>query len=312
MGDQPQPFKVRLAALALELVPAEAAVLGPGGVVVATNPRWQEGGGAPVGAFFVAGEDVEDDELRMVLEDGVARVLDGRATQVELEVPSRVSESIRWNLLLLGAVGDHYAVVIKVDVTRSHEVLDLVGAIAMHDGMTGLPNRSLLEDRIASAIARTERGVSAPLVLFMDLDGFKAVNDAHGHGVGDRVLVAVAQRLSTSLRAADSFGRWGGDEFVAIVEVGPGEGEAAFNQVVDRITESVSAPLRIDGIDVRVGVSIGAVLVQPGDDVRGLVAFADAAMYRAKQSRHRGGVGARPEISARAAPDQPPDDRAPG
>jgi diguanylate cyclase len=273
-----------LSASAFEHLPVEAAVLDRSGVVVLANDLWRAGRNPPVGSDFVDQGDADDGEVRAMISEGVGRVMTGRSSRVELEVPDHGSGTRRWLLLLLGGVAHDGAVVVKVDVTRSREVLDLVAESSMRDGVTGLPNRSLIEDRIESAVARAERGTSAPVVLFLDLDRFKEVNDVHGHGMGDRVLMTVSQRLSASLRALDTFGRWGGDEFVAVIEVEAGGDWGAAVGVIDRMLKAVAAPVELGGAELSIDVSIGAVVVRPGDSVRTLIALADAAMYEAKQS----------------------------
>jgi diguanylate cyclase (GGDEF)-like protein len=285
----------------LEALPAEVALLDPEGVVIAANAAWRKEGGMPIGSSFTASDTgrAGDDDLHSLVTQSIDRVLRGRSDHVELEVPVDSPDGRRWKLLLFASVEDLGAIVTRVDVTRSHEVLDIVSETALRDGLTRLPNRSLLEDRIATAVARTERGQSAPAILFMDLNRFKVINDELGHEAGDRVLATVGQRLSASLRAADSCGRWGGDEFVAIVEVNRKDDPHALSSVIDRICETLNAPLELDGMELDVGVSIGAVLVRPGDTPTELVAMADAAMYEAKRSRRRAVVAPRDVIDLR-------------
>lgn len=269
-----------IAESALEVMPAAVAVVDRRGVVVAANAVWRTEDAYPVGSNILTGP--VDDDTRELLVQSLARVLDRRSSRVELEISEEERSGRRWNLVLLGAIDEGRAVLIRVDVTTAHDLLDVLTEASLRDSLTMLPNRALLQDRITSAIARTERDTSAHVVLFIDLNRFKTINDTHGHGVGDHVLTAVARRLSRSLRAADSVGRWGGDEFVVILEAEPSEDPATFSGVVNRIVDAVGAPIEVDGIRLRMGVSIGAVAVRPGDSVRDLVGLADAAMYRAK------------------------------
>lgn len=297
-------FSPEMAVHVLESLPAEIAVLDERGMVVAANAAWRRHGEVPVGTSFIDSDTgrAGDDDLHFLVAQSLDRVLAGRSDHVELEVPVDGPDGRRWKLLLFAA-SDPGAIVTRVDVTRSHEVLDIVSETALRDNLTRLPNRSLLEDRIATAVARTERGQSAPAILFMDLDRFKAINDDHGHEAGDKVLATVGQRLSSSLRAADSCGRWGGDEFVAIVDVNRRDDPHALSSVIDRICDTLNAPLVIDGVELDVGVSIGAVLVRPGDTPTELVAMADAAMYEAKRSRQSAVVAPRDVIDLRLGAD---------
>jgi diguanylate cyclase (GGDEF)-like protein/PAS domain S-box-containing protein len=153
---------------------------------------------------------------------------------------------------------------------------------ALHDALTGLPNRTLLDDRLRSAIAVAQRQDAPLSLLLLDLDGFKGVNDSWGHHAGDLVLVEIAARLSGSLRESDTAARLGGDEFVLLLPATPllGAIEAA-RALVDFIV----APIIVDGKPLTVGASIGiAVFPNHGRDADVLLAAADSAMYDAKHS----------------------------
>jgi diguanylate cyclase (GGDEF)-like protein len=126
-------------------------------------------------------------------------------------------------------------------------------------------------------------------VLFCDLDGFKAVNDSHGHPAGDAVLRETARRLHTVLRPGDTVGRLGGDEFVVVCPGVPGEAAAA--ALAERVVDAVGAPIVIAGhpagpVQVRVGVSVGVTLSGGGEPADTVLARADEAMYRVKRERH--------------------------
>ena len=152
---------------------------------------------------------------------------------------------------------------------------------ALHDPLTGLPNRRLLLDRIGHAAARLERSGQALGVLFLDFDRFKLVNDSFGHDTGDRVLVEIASRLHASVRPSDTLARLGGDEFVVLCEDIEGEDQAV--GIVRRIQRALSAPYRLGASQVRLAASIGVALGAPdGDAPSALIRNADAAMYRAK------------------------------
>ncbi|MFW2514335.1 diguanylate cyclase domain-containing protein [Demequina sp. SO4-13] len=152
--------------------------------------------------------------------------------------------------------------------------------IALHDPLTGLPNRRLLSDRLQQALARLERGTPAAL-LFADLDRFKQINDTEGHGAGDAVIVAAAQRIRAVTRSQDTVARIGGDEFVVLCEnAGPDDADAA----ADRIVEAFAEPLEVDGTQYTITTSVGIALAEPGLSPECLIQAADTAMYRAKDS----------------------------
>ncbi|MCW2776830.1 MAG: hypothetical protein JWN17_555 [Frankiales bacterium] len=165
------------------------------------------------------------------------------------------------------------------------ELQELTAALTeqvVRDPLTGLSNRALLEERLRGALARDGRTGGSTGLLFLDLDGFKQVNDAHGHGVGDAVLRLVARRLLAVVRPSDTVARLGGDEFVVLVEdVGP-EG---LEPLARRLEATVSEPFEV-GATVRVGVSVGTAISDAGEaDAAGLLERADHGMYVAKRLR---------------------------
>jgi diguanylate cyclase (GGDEF)-like protein len=158
---------------------------------------------------------------------------------------------------------------------------------ALHDPLTGLPNRALLLDRLAQAAARAGRDPAPLALLFLDLDEFKLVNDTLGHRAGDDLLKGVANRLVAVVRPGDTVARFGGDEFVVLCENMPGEAQAV--DLAERIADVLGRPVTIFGRELRVTASIGIVLADAGlvtaDD---LLRYADIAMYQAKeQGRNR-------------------------
>ncbi|HLF41771.1 MAG TPA: EAL domain-containing protein, partial [Acidimicrobiia bacterium] len=168
------------------------------------------------------------------------------------------------------------------DITDRKRAEQLLAHQALHDPLTGLPNRTLLLDRLRQALARSERTDAAVGVLFLDLDRFKVVNDTLGHGAGDDLLVQVAARLRTAVRPMDTVARFGGDEFAVLCE--GIAGEAGARALADRIAAALGAPVAVGGRDVAVSASIGIALAG-GDtqDPEAVLRDADAAMYRAKE-----------------------------
>jgi diguanylate cyclase (GGDEF)-like protein len=164
-----------------------------------------------------------------------------------------------------------------------HQLLKM----ATHDALTGLPNRRLLTEQLQHTIDRLTRSADLAALLFIDLDGFKKVNDQYGHKVGDRLLVQVAQRLSASLRASDSVFRWGGDEFVVLSESANDVSSAI--QLGNKIINSIQTDFTIDGSPITIGSSIG--IRQIGNHlgeltVDQILADADVAMYQAKAQKN--------------------------
>jgi diguanylate cyclase (GGDEF)-like protein len=154
---------------------------------------------------------------------------------------------------------------------------------SLHDPLTGLPNRALLKDRLEHALAQAKRRSKNLSLLFIDLDDFKKVNDSHGHDIGDLLLQAVAQRLKASVRAEDTVGRHGGDEFVCLVlDV---EKEDHIEIIANKIRDAIATTCEIEGIKFTVKASIGiAIHPQDGQTPEELFKSADKAMYRTKGS----------------------------
>ncbi len=154
---------------------------------------------------------------------------------------------------------------------------------ALYDGLTGLPNRSLLEQRIAAAIARAERAQGSFALLFLDLDGFKLVNDRHGHAAGDLLLLQIGERLGASLRHADTIARIGGDEFVVLTDI---VASGDIRIIRDKLTQALAAPFQIGQTMLTVSASLGhARYPDDGNSMDALLACADQGMYHLKRAR---------------------------
>ena len=153
--------------------------------------------------------------------------------------------------------------------------------VAHHDALTGLPNRTLLHDRMQQALTQAQRGRHRVAVMFLDLDRFKTINDTLGHAVGDELLKKVAERLSSVVRAVDTVSRLGGDEFVVVLHEMSSPDDVV--QVAEKILQALATVVTIDSHQLRVTSSIGiSIFPDDGDEVFGLMKNADTAMYHAK------------------------------
>ncbi|WUH78903.1 EAL domain-containing protein [Streptomyces sp. NBC_00435] len=172
------------------------------------------------------------------------------------------------------------------DVTERVRLQAQLQHSAEHDPLTDLPNRALFTRRVRQALTGRRAGDHSTAVLFIDLDGFKAVNDTIGHQAGDELLIEAARRLQDSVRAGDTAARLGGDEFAALI-LGDGSRDRSareyqVHEIADRLRTTLSQPYRIAGNEVRVAASIGVAFADPGITPSDLMRNADLAMYRAK------------------------------
>lgn len=197
-----------------------------------------------------------------------------------------------WATLLVG-MAMMPTVVFQAIASYQRATLDLLGQVeaqrkqiefmATHDHLTQLPAAPLIMDRLEQALRLIPRTRKKVALLFIDLDGFKTINDVHGHAAGDLVLKEVAARMRIILRADDTLGRLGGDEFVAVLQ-GVNDAEAALG-VASKMISSIGLPITADDLQLGVGASIGVALApDQGQDAALLIASADQAMYQAKRA----------------------------
>ncbi|WP_051604204.1 GGDEF domain-containing protein [Methylobacter tundripaludum] len=180
-----------------------------------------------------------------------------------------------------GRVRRYVGVFSDISYLKAHEAE--LSQVAYYDALTGIPNRRLLADRMVQAIAQAQRSGRMLFVCYLDLDGFKQVNDRCGHEVGDQLLVEVSRRLQEALRAGDTLARLGGDEFVVLFNDLSGERECC--QILDRILEIIALPIVIGSHEVAVSASIGVSFhTSANEDGDTLLRQADQAMYVVKQT----------------------------
>ena len=218
-----------------------------------------------VGAALVGRQSVLNFENRYQCSDGSYRWLAWRA------VPS-AREQVYYG--------------VARDMSDSKAAEHKLAYAATHDSLTGLPNRTLLVDRLEQALGRAARHPSSVAVLFLDLDDFKVVNDSLGHAAGDQILSIVGQRLAAALRPGDTVARFGGDEFVVLCEdlAGPDDAIA----VAGRVLATLEVPVALAERDIWLGASVGIAFAGPNrQGAEDLLRDADAAMYRAKEQGRR-------------------------
>lgn len=224
-------------------------------------------------------------------ESPLARALAGDAVrEAQLVVESRdgVRRTVVANAQALRDVDGRElgAVVALHDVTEHKRTEERLAELALHDPLTGVANRLLLDDRLRRALERLRRGGGGVGVFLLDLDEFKVVNDVHGHDVGDEILRAVARRLMAATRPEDTVARLGGDEFVVVCEVSGGLDEVRL--IAERVERTLSEPYQLLHASLAIGASVGGVLVdEPGAEPSKLISQADDEMYRVKAARRR-------------------------
>lgn len=191
------------------------------------------------------------------------------------------SLNAKWLYRQVVRVEDGVVVIVR-DITERKEAEERISHMAHHDALTGLPNRSLLDDRIRQAMLYAQRNNRHVTVVFMDLDNFKLINDTLGHKAGDELLKTVAQRMVQSVRQTDTVVRLGGDEFVLVL-VEQADPTDSVTPVLHKIREAIAEPIHIEGQTLEVTSSMGlASYPEDGTDSETLLMNADAAMYQAK------------------------------
>ena len=238
---------------AFDQLPVAVVAVGPGGSVLWWNDA----------AHRHLGDEINTTDLAL---------LQARAAADPANVQLRLAPAV-------DALGEPFTWVVITDGYSADELSEFAHR-ALHDSLTGLPNRTLLDDRLCQALARTERAESAVVVVFLDLDHFKLINDTQGHAAGDDLLKALAERLQDAVRPCDTVARFGGDEFVVVCEGVDDPAEAT--HMADRLRRAIETPLCLRGEEVFVSASLGVAMGRSGSTPETLLRDADAAMYQAK------------------------------
>jgi diguanylate cyclase (GGDEF)-like protein/PAS domain S-box-containing protein len=251
-----------------------------------------------VGQLMAVPEDAE------ATPPGLAAMARGDVTKLRRELLCRHADgSDVWGLLSSSTVNPAdgsppYAIALVEDITARKRAEAALTHQALHDGLTGLANRSLLLDRLEQALRSQDRASLRVGVAYLDLDGFKQVNDGAGHAAGDELLVQVADRLRRSVRPGDTVGRLGGDEF-AVVCTGLGEAKD-LNAVAARVLEAVREPFLLPSGTFTISASIGVAVAEERSTGEQLLASADTAMYTAKRAGRDRVTVTDPQQQARA------------
>ena len=286
----------RLARSLLDALDAPTCAVDADSRIVAVNHAWRafaQGNGGDVdtmgeGSSYLAvcqaagprGEDADD---AAAVAAGLRAVLAGTSRGFSREYACHSADEQRWFTVRISPAdveGGRGAVITHLDVSQMHLAREALSHQALHDALTGLPNRLLLTDRLTQALADSERRGSQLAVAFVDLDHFKRVNDSLGHPVGDRLLVEVGRRLASQLRAGDTLARFSGDEFVVVWRDLEDTCEAT--TLSARLVDALEAPFDLGVATVAVTASVGLAVGRAPQSAEELLLAADAAMYDAK------------------------------
>ena len=264
------------------------SVTGPDGVIVDfrvehTNSRAEQVTGIAKEALLgrLMGDLLPFYRVNGMFAQLVKVVTEGRALETEWQ-PRTGPATGHWLRRQIVPV-EGGAVAMVRDITERKRAEERIRHMAHHDELTGLPNRTLIRDRLDEAVRNARRSGGQLALAFVDLDGFKLVNDGLGHNAGDELLQVVGTRMQACLRRTDTLGRLGGDEFVILLPA-VAQDPLALTPLLEQIRQAVTEPVQIGGQAVQVSCSMGVVMYpRDGDDPKTLMMNADAAMYRAKE-----------------------------
>lgn len=296
-GGRKAPSKIsfeNMALITLDAIGDAVVVIDPKGYIIYLNrvaeklTGWpsEEAVGLPVGQVFVIVDGVTRQRAvnpahkatreRCIVELALGSVLI-RRDGTELAIEDSAAPILNHKGTLEGAV------IVFHDARQSGTEIQKMNHLALHDSLTGLPNRALLMERLSHAIAMADRHNQKIALLFVDLDHFKDINDSFGHTVGDHLLQKVAQTIQSCIRLTDTVCRHGGDEFVILLNEIEHREDAAL--IAEKLLSKAAVPHRIDGHDFIVTLSIGISLYpESGTDAEALMRNSDKAMYITKES----------------------------
>jgi diguanylate cyclase (GGDEF)-like protein len=301
----------RLGTALWEVFPGHVALLDRDGVIVSVNRAWREfaleTGGNPTAGLGrsyldVCAASAHGEPQAREAADLICDALEGRESERSLSY--RCSD--RWfSMQAIPIPGRHSgALVVHSDITTARVRESEWQHRALHDPLTDLPNRALLVDRLQHAVSVAARDPRSLAVLFVDLVAFKSINDRLGHAAGDQALCEASRRMAESLRASDTIGRWGGDEFLVIAErLGP---DTTGEDLAGRIRASLRSPMAIDGMEVSVQARVGVAHLEQHSDADRLVRAADDALLRVRDESsriHADGIRPGTPIDGDTAPD---------
>ncbi len=285
----------RLGTALWEVFPGRVALLDQEGCVVSVNRAWRqfgvEGGRSLTADLSTSYLTVLDEAAGAGDEDAaeagviVRAALEGHAVDRRFTYQAEHGRWFGMQVIPLPGRGSG-ALVVHTDVTADRESERSWRHRALHDPLTGLPNRALLSDRLQHAVAASARDPQSLAVLFVDLDSFKRVNDEHGHATGDRVLREAARRMAASVRTGDTIGRWGGDEFLVIAERLDHPNAAA--DLAERLADSLLTPIDTPEGPMAVRASIGLSHLEQHETGEQMVDAADQALQRLRERLRQG------------------------
>ncbi len=278
----------------LEAIADQAAVLDPDGVVVQTNTAWTKAPAShrrviersPVGTRYTDALRSQSSRPARIAAEGIEEVLKGSLPSFQSDYDTDIDQGDRSYSLQVDPLPAGGAVVRHLDISFRKHLQRQLAHRATHDELTGLPNRMVMNERLGQALLRAFRTDSRVALLFCDVDAFKQINDSLGHGVGDLVLTAIAERLQATVDQSDVVARFGGDEFVVLIEDIADEREAHHFATV--LQTAATKPILVAGRPVHFSISVG-ISVHDGhrhpDEsvINAILADADSAMYLAKR-----------------------------
>lgn len=297
----------------LDSVGSQIAVLDARGTIIAVNDAWQQfslediEGARPLPSNIGLGNNYLEtcrgytysrQEDRPEIVEGIQAVIAGRLPVFSLEYDCSTALGQRWFILTVTPLvsAEKGAVVVHTDITERKRLENEIHHLAFYDPLTNLVNRRLLQDRLQQVAAASLRSGNFYALLVLDLDDFKPLNDTHGHGVGDLLLIEVAHRLTACVRATDTVARLGGDEFVVVIgELGPDRIESLHQaeniaaKILAQLSETYVLTVRQERnrertVEHRCSTSIGGTLFMGCPTDGEILNVADAAMYRAKEA----------------------------